>query len=74
MNAIAAYTLAEIGAALLGNIHLSSQHTIQYAIYSNLFAPLADPYMASLLYALVYVSLCWLAMWCLYRKRIFLKL
>jgi predicted acyltransferase len=39
-----------------------------------MFVPIASPVNASLLYALVYVLMCWLAMWVLYRKGVFLKL
>jgi predicted acyltransferase len=43
-------------------------------IYERIFVPLASPANASLLYALSYVLVCWVAMWLLYRKDIFLKI
>jgi predicted acyltransferase len=43
-------------------------------IYEYVFAPLASPANASLLYAIVFVLVCWIVMWALYRKGIFLKL
>ena len=43
-------------------------------IYASVFAPLATSANASLLYALAYVSLCWIVMAGLYRKGIFLKI
>jgi predicted acyltransferase len=77
-NAIAAYVFAEIGAHLLFRmkVHLADGTTAswQSVIYERLFAPLGSPANASLLYALVYVGICWMAMWVLYRKRIFLKI
>jgi predicted acyltransferase len=38
------------------------------------FAPFASPANASLLYAVVYVLMCWAAMYVLYRTGIFLKI
>ncbi len=73
MNAIAAYFFGEIAAHLLSRLHLHSL-TWQEAIYQRLFASLASPSNASLLYALFFVFVCWAAMWILYRRRIFLKI
>ena len=76
MNAIAGFVLSEaIGSAgdstyaALWNGAISPQPYI----YERFFAPLASPPNASLLFALVIVMVCFLAMWLLYRKRIFLK-
>ncbi len=68
MNAIAAYVCAALLAHLLiftgwGGV-----------LYSKLIEPHFNPANASLAFALVFVFLCWLAMWVLYRKRIFLKI
>lgn len=73
-NAIAAYFLSEALASALYTIHVNSRVTLQDYVYSNLFAPLANPLNASLLYALAYVGFCWLVMAALYRKNIFLKI
>lgn len=73
MNAIAAYVFAEIISHLLDHMHNRSGLSWQEMIYQPVFAPLANPANASLLYALAYVLICWLAMWLLYRKGIFLK-
>lgn len=76
-NAIAAYVLAEIGAALLDRMRVSRSDgvlTWHEAVYEGVFAPLASPPNASLLYAIAFVLVCWMAMWALYRKGIFLKL
>ena len=42
-------------------------------IYSRVFAPLASPVNASLLYALAYTSLMLVVAWVLYRRQWFLK-
>jgi len=77
-NAIAAYFLSEALAALMYTITFgtsSGSHvTLLGYLYSHLFAPLASPVNASLLYALAYVGVCWLVMAVLYRKGIFLKI
>jgi predicted acyltransferase len=78
MNAIAAYVLSELLAAGLDALRVRLYDgvflTWHEVVYEYLFAPLAAPANASLLYALAYVLLCWLVMWGLYRKRIFLKI
>src|SRR5580698_750697 len=74
MNAIAAYVFAEVISGLLDRIHTGDGTSWQESIYENLFVPLANPAQASLLYALSYVLVCWVGMWLLYRKGIFLKI
>jgi predicted acyltransferase len=78
MNAIASYVFAAIVAHCIGRIDVQlPDGTVvswQARIYRTFFAGLASPPNASLLYALVFVALCWAAMWVLYRRRIFLKI
>jgi len=74
MNAIAAYVFAEALSHLLDQMHTSEGLSWQELVYHNIFAPLASPANASLLYALAYVLMCWAAMSVLYRKDIFLKI
>jgi predicted acyltransferase len=78
MNAIAAYVLSELLAASITsfNMHTSAHGitTLQGRIYHTLFVPLASSVNASLIFAIAYVLFCWLPMWILYRKRIFLKI
>lgn len=76
-NAIAAYFLSEALAAVLSAIHVHGGPTrisLHDYLYFHLFAPLAQPMNASLIYALAYVGFCWLIMAVLYRKNIFLKI
>jgi len=77
-NAIAVYAFSELLAKALdaGRVHLSTGQILSWQefIYQRLFAPLANPPMASLLYSLVYVLVCWVVSWMLYRKRIFIKI
>jgi predicted acyltransferase len=72
MNAIAAYVFAEVISHLLDNMNVGSL-TWQEFVYQHGFAPLASPRNASLIYGLSYVFMCWVAMWVLYRRGIFIK-
>jgi len=75
MNAIAAYVFSELISHLLDNVRTrAAGMSWQESIYGHVFAPLASPASASLLYALAYVLMCWVAMWVLHRKGIFLKI
>ncbi len=76
MNAIAAYVLSELGADLLDRMQLHGADgvlTWQEVVYQKVFAPLASPANASLLYGIAYVLICWVVMWVLYKRQIFLK-
>ena len=78
MNSIAVFTLSGLVGRLLGVIKVTGAGgqavSLKSYIYGNVFAPLASPVNASLLFAISYV-LFWLAMmWLLYRKRIFIKI
>jgi len=74
MNAIAAYVFAEIISHILSRLSNPAGTNWQEIVYQSLFAPLAGPQNASLLYASCYVVMCWVAMWILYRRGIFLKI
>jgi predicted acyltransferase len=73
MNAIAAYVFAEVISHMLDNMNVGSL-TWQEFVYQHLFAPLASPVNASLIYGVSYVFVCWVAMWVLYRREIFIKI
>jgi len=63
-NAIAAYVLGEL---------VGVPFRWQDYIFQHGFAPGFSPAMASLLYSLTIVGLCFLPMWWMYRRKIFLK-
>ena len=80
MNAIAAYVFSEVLAELFGAIHF---HTARFGetslgsfLYETIFLRSGNPSSAntSLAYSISFVLVCWLAVWLLYRKRIFLKI
>ena len=74
MNAIAAYVFAEVISHLLDQMHTRAGLNWQESVYHRIFFSLASPANASLLYALVYVLMCWAVMYVLYRKGVFLKI
>jgi len=78
MNAIAVFTLASLvgKASVSWKVALPDGRLVflKTYLFERLFAPLASPINASLLFALTYI-LFWLAvMWVLHRKRIFIKI
>jgi predicted acyltransferase len=76
MNAITIYMASELLATVLSAIHLTSGESsisLHHWIFATIFAPLASPANASLLYALAYTGLMYLLAYALYRKRWFLK-
>ena len=75
-NAIAAYALADLASSLLFNIHVHVGRrsiSLQEYIYRAIFGAVSPRELASLLYSIVFVCLCWLPIYAMYRKRIFLK-
>jgi predicted acyltransferase len=78
MNPIAAYVFAEIISHAIDHTRIQLRSggslTLQELIYQRVFAGLSSPPNASLIYALVYVFMCWVAMWVLYRRGVFLKI
>jgi predicted acyltransferase len=76
-NAIAAYTLAEIlsSLGLSLRIHVGRRAvTLQDYIYRHTFAHVTPVALGSLAYSLAFVLVCFLPIWWMYRRRIFLKI
>jgi predicted acyltransferase len=73
LNAIALYVVADIIAASLGEIKVGGETSLGEWIYDRLFASWASPVNASLAFAISFVLVCYVLMWILYRRRIFLK-
>lgn len=72
-NAITAYVLSELLASGLDAIKLGPSRTLNSLIYQGVFRPVHPPGIGALLYALTFVMVCWLVVWPLYVKRIFIK-
>ena len=63
-NAIAAYVISELVGRAFG---------WKERLFQHMFAHLGPPGFASLLYSLAIVGLCFVPVWLMYRKQIFLK-
>ena len=72
MNPLALYALASLISHLSIDIHIGDG-TLKSWIYDRLYAPVASPYSASMLYGLTYVVAFLILGWILYRRQIFLK-
>jgi predicted acyltransferase len=73
-NAIAAYVFSELLPGVISLIHIRPGVNLQGWIYSKILGAFASPPVASLIYSLAFVGFCWLAVYILYRRRIFLKI
>jgi predicted acyltransferase len=74
MNAISAYVLSELLSSAISAIHVGPVQTLQQWLYFSIFKPIVNPAFGSLLYSICFVFACWIPMYVLYRKKIFLKL
>jgi predicted acyltransferase len=75
-NAIAAFTFATFVAkcSIVFHVMDDGQRTTWHGyVYDRFFEPLASPINASLIFAIFFVVLCWIPMWVLYRRKIFIK-
>ncbi len=75
MNAITAYMISELlGSAMsLVHIRLGSANGSVRHFYAQPFLSITSPHMASLIYSLSIVAVCFVPVAVLYRKKIFLK-
>lgn len=77
INPLFIYVLAGVLADALGNIKLTYMGeaiSLKGYVYSTLLEPWAGAYFGSLLYALLFVSLCWVAGYILYKREIYIKI
>ena len=75
-NAITAYALADLLSATLVNVHVHMGNrmvSLQEYLYRTLFGTISPKELGSLVWAVLFVCLCWLPIYAMYRKRIFLK-
>ena len=73
-NAIAAYVFSELLASTLGSIHPSPGLNLQQLFYRSIANVIPNPALASLLYSIAFVVVCWLFIYVFYRRNIFLKI
>ena len=73
-NAILAYMISELGDSTLSALHTASGTSLKVAAFQVIASHLSDPAIASLVYSLAFLLLCWLPVFLLYRRRIFLRI
>jgi predicted acyltransferase len=73
MNAIAAYVISECLAAATYTIKTSSHLTLHRVSWNAIHSVIPDKPFASLVFSLLYVFVCWIPVYLLYRRKIFLK-
>jgi len=77
VNPLIVYIFAGVMANLIANIRFSYQGeliSVKSFIYGVLIQPWAGDYFGSLLYAMLFITVCWLFGYILYKKNIYIKL
>lgn len=73
-NALTAYVLSELLSILIGNIRLGVGGTLQRSLYMLLPVWIGPGPLRSLIWSVLFVAVCFLPVWGLYRRKIFIKL
>jgi predicted acyltransferase len=76
MNSIAAYTISELLAIALYSVPItegSAKTSLFSWLYWHGFQPIFGNYNGALVFAIVFVLICWLPLWLMYKKGIFWK-
>ena len=73
-NALTAYVLSEVLAPVLSAIYLPGGENLQQFLFHLLPRWLGSPPFVSLLYSMLFVLVCYLPVFALYRRKIFIKL
>jgi predicted acyltransferase len=75
-NAIAAYMFSELLTGVLSNLHVTpagERIDVIAFLGKHVFAPIPDPGWAAFAYSISFTAVCFVPVWLLYRRRIFLK-
>jgi predicted acyltransferase len=76
-NAIAAYMFSELTPGILDTVAISSgpnaHVNLNTWIFLHVFAHIPNPHWAAFAYSVSFTTFCFLPVWILYRKKIFLK-
>ena len=76
-NAIAAYMFSELLPGVLHNIHVTSggvRTNVDAFVFTHVFAHIPDPGWSAFAYSVSFTAVCFIPVWLLYRRRIYLKL
>jgi predicted acyltransferase len=72
-NTLFIYLLSSVAVTVLALVRVGDVSLSEW-LYRTLFLSRADPYLASLLFAVAYMLACWLVAWAMDRQRIYIKL
>jgi len=76
-NAIAAYMFSELTPGILDTVRLKDASgrpvDLEFMIFRNTFAHIPNPHWAAFAYSVSFAAFCFIPVWILYRKKIFLK-
>ncbi len=72
-NAITAYVLSGLVARLMGLIEVSPDLSLKQWIYQNLLNSWMDPYLASLVFAILFVLIIFIPIWIMHKRGILVK-
>jgi len=73
-NAITAYVISELLSTAVSVFPFHNGSPFQPFVYTSFFQYIGNPAFGSLVYSILFSAFCWIPVWLLYRKRIFLKL
>jgi predicted acyltransferase len=73
-NALTAYVLSEVLAVVLAAVPVGGGENLQQLLFRLLPTWIGPPPLVSMLYSLLFVGVCYVPVWMLYRRRIFVKL
>jgi len=74
VNPLAICFLASLAETVL-NVHHIGGQSIRHAIFGEVFTPVfSDPYIASLAWAISFVTVSFLVAWFMYQRRIFIRI
>jgi predicted acyltransferase len=73
-NALTAYVLSEVLAVALAAVPVRSGENLQQLLFRLLPTWIGPPPLVSMVYSVLFVSVCYVPVWMLYRRRIFVKL
>ena len=74
MNAIASYVLSELLAGAIDSIHLASGMNLGRWVDNEIVGVIPNAAFASLIFSVLYTAICWVPMWAMYRRKVFLKI
>jgi predicted acyltransferase len=73
-NAITAYVVSELLSSAVAVFKVNKTQSFQEYVYSNYFLHLGTPAFGSLVYSILFVAVCFIPAWLLYRRHILIKL